>query len=103
MTMKKLMTILSVGLALGATGVGSTGVGLALGATANANVNQQTANANVNQQTVKANATKATRLTSTRRAGYSWLLPNNKESFKQSRRKQLAKRSNRKARKNGQA
>jgi len=40
---------------------------------------------------------KATRLTSSRRAGYQWLKPTNKESFKQARRKQLKKRAKRKA------
>jgi len=49
------------------------------------------------------NQVKAARLTSTGRYGYRWLMPVNKESFKQSRRKQLAKRSARKAKRNGQA
>ena len=45
---------------------------------------------------------KATRLTSTRNAGYYWLKPVNKESFKQARRKQLKSRAKRAAKKKGQ-
>ena len=53
--------------------------------------------------TVNKNGSKANRLTSSRRAGRYWLIPNNKESFKQGRRKQLAKRSFKKAKKQGRA
>ena len=42
-------------------------------------------------------------LTSSRRSGHSWLTPVNKESFKQSRRKQLKLRSKNKAKSKGQA
>ncbi len=69
--------------------------------TQNTSVQQAKGSTNKNNATLKTQ--KVTRLTSTRRAGYWWLTPTNKESFKQSRRKQLAKKSKRKAKKNGQA
>lgn len=44
---------------------------------------------------------KAHRLTSTLQSGYRWLKVTNKEKFKQSRRKQIARRSFKKSKKNG--
>ena len=50
---------------------------------------------------VNKTGAKINRLTSSNRSGRYWLIPNNKESFKQARRKQLAKRSFKKSKKNG--
>ena len=63
---------------------------------------QASVKGSMNQKS-KAKQTKTNRLTSSRNYRYRWLTVVNKESFKQSRRKQLKLRSKKKARRNGQA
>ena len=63
-------------------------------------VHQSKANTN---QKAKGRSSKAIRLTSSASYRNRWLIPVNKESFKQGRRKQLAKRSLKKAKKQGRA
>ncbi len=71
-------------------------------------VEKQSSNISQKQQATKRTSSHAIKVSAAiretgRYSGYSWLIPVNKESFKQSRRKQLKLRSKKKAKRNGQA
>jgi len=85
--MKKLNKSILIAAALAATSAGlatPTQAGLTTTGNTGVTVDKNTPSKNALKQ-----GAKATRLTSSRRCGYQWLLPVTKQTFKQNRRKEL--------------
>lgn len=103
--MKKSALVAAAALAVSMGGGGVPSINVASPAVDSERSNAQSSKAtNVNKRTHAKKRMSAARLTSSNNYGrYRFLKPVNKESFKQARRKQLAKKSYRKAKKKGQA
>ena len=82
-------------------GVGLPATALNVGATSSGIDSTVSAKSTTGTKAAVNKSVKAHRLTSTLQSGYRWLKVTNKEKFKQSRRKQIARRSFKKSKKNG--